>query len=344
MRSQITRIVFVVVIGALGYFAYTTFYHRNIIRISPPESPPKFSVSYLFYFPPSSSLPFIPSEFMGGDSVKQEIASDIRGIRDMGFDGIKLVFHFGASNDLENWVAKKAAKEGLYPIGLLAGHGKRSKDRAFTEEEMQEWEEFVREQVKENKEIVYFWEVWNEPDVEFFRYGTPEEYLELLKRTHPIIEKENPRAKVVVTLDVPAHDQEIREFSERCLSLGAGDYFDILSFHPYAPGPYIVEDVFRSSLEAEKKLQARYGHRWPLWISEIGQPASQVSEEKQAALAEMVFKEAYRNNIPVVWLHYSDERIFSLYPDNSSGWGLLRQDGTPKPAYEKVRAFLRGAK
>ena len=86
---------------------------------------------------------------------------------------------------------------------------------------------------------------------------------------------------------------------------------------------------------------SKYNNRWPLWISEVGQPASEVGEEQQARLAEIAFQEAVDANIPIAWLYYSDGRIpKDLIIGDGSGWGLIRYDNTPRPAYEAITNFM----
>ena len=120
---------------------------------------------------------------MAASDLGKAIKKDLQDIKAAGFEGIKLSFHFKANNYISDRIALKAAEVGLYPIGILLGHSVKPKDRAFTEKEMTQWEAFVGDEVKKNKNYIYFWEVWNEPAMTElrFRYGTPAEYLELLK-------------------------------------------------------------------------------------------------------------------------------------------------------------------
>jgi len=342
MKNRVYLILSVfVLVGAAGYY-YEFIYLASFVRLSPPASPPFFSVYYVYTIQPTSPLTVdFGSENVLITGVGEKMDDDLRNIRQMGFDGVKLSFHFRGNNYFSERVAQKAAKANLYPIGILMGHGVKPKERAFTEDELREWESFVRNEVRATKDVIYFWEVWNEPDIDMFRYGTPEEFLTLLNRTYMVIKEENPQARVIVTLD--AFDRQPREFSEGLLSLGGGDYFDILSFHPYAANPYIREDVFNMSITKEKEMLVKYGSRWPLWMTEIGQPTSEVSEERQAELAELVFRTAYSERIPVVWLQYSDQRDPYKIGDGT-GWGLLDTDGNPKPAYEKVKTVIEESK
>jgi hypothetical protein len=161
----------------------------------------------------------------------------------------------------------------------------------------------------------------------------------LLKITNPIIKTENPQAKIIVTLDET--DQEAADFTHQALDLGAGDYFDILSFHPYSGVPYIDPVIFLQKITQQKLLAQKYGNRWPLWITEIGQPVSQVGEDKQAELAKLVFETAKKENIPVTWLGYTDQRL-SAGTDigGATGWGILDENGQPRKCYEVIKNIL----
>ncbi len=167
-----------------------------------------------------------------------------------------------------------------------------------------------------------------------FRYGTPAEYLELLRRTAAIIKEENPAAKIIVTADYT--DTQAEAFTDGFLDLGGADYLDYLSFHPYnAIDPNGRYDL-AETITQEKILSQKY-HK-PLMISEIGQPDQGIGEELQARVAETLFKVAHEQAFPIVWFHYSDK--LSGVIDGKSGWGLMRKDSTPKPAYERLKQYI----
>ena len=282
-------IALLVLFGLCGIIYFKIIPILNV-KISPPERMPFFSVKYCNY---TSNL--ILQNF-STNSDSKTIEQDMKDIKKIGFNGIKVDFVYGFNNGQPSLIADMAAKQGLYTIGALVGHVGKEFNKPFDEKEMNKWEEFVRANVKRNKNVIYFWEVWNEPDINLFQYGSPEEFLDLLKRTSQIIKEENEKAKIIVTLDESIVDRGARAFTDKLLSLGGGDYFDIMSFHPYGVNPYIQEEIVKKSIEEQKKLLEKYKNKWTLCISEIGQPVSQVGESKQAELAEMVFKEAYINN------------------------------------------------
>jgi len=297
---------------------------RPRVRLDPPVNLPEFGVSYIY-----STTDYL--KFL--DDAKK----DLEEIKDSNFSDIKITFHFDQNNTTSSILAEEAAKVGIYPVGQLVGYSYKPLARAFNSDEMTYWLGFTKSIVKENKNIIYFWEIWNEPDIAKFRYGTHQEYFELLKQTYLVIKKENSNAKVIFAIGCV--DSNGVDFLNKVLELGGGDYFDILGFHPYAGNPYIREDVFISSIEEIKEIQNSNNNKWPLWITEIGIPTSEVSEQEQADLGAMVFQKAREENIPVIWFYYSDKQA----PGNTleSGWGLVREDGTKKPLFKALTEIIK---
>ena len=346
MKKPLKIILFIVVFFILlitGYYLYQFFITPKLTKLNKPTFPyPRQSVVYKFFIRATtgSMTVIFGDKNMPAPQLTTEIEKDLQNIKLAGFDGIKLDYYFGTNTYLVNRVALHAAQQGLYPIGVLHGENSKPKARPFTTEEMANWQKFVAEEVENNKNIIYFWEIWNEPSIELFKYGSPEEFVQLLKATYPVIKKANPNAKVIVTLSAEGRDNT--GFEDKVLALGGGDYFDILSFHPYGANPYLQEDLIKEAIAREKSLVAKYNNRWPLVISEIGQPVSEVSEEEQARLAKFLYTEADKNNLPITWYYWSDERLSKDYEGSGGGanWGLIRHDGTKRPVFDVIKEFL----
>jgi len=161
--------------------------------------------------------------------------------------------------------------------------------------------------------------------------------LEFLKRTYQVIKRENSQAKVVIAMG--SGYQESFDYLKELLSLGAGEYFDILGFHPIAGRPYFIQEpIIKDSIKRMKEIQSEYRNRWPLWITEIGHPSyDEIDEEKQAKIAEMLLKTVKENQVPVVWFHFSDE----IPASEILGWGLVRENNEPKPILEVFKNFMK---
>jgi hypothetical protein len=337
MIKKFLFILITLVLGVIVYLGYQLFIVPQIVKLPVPEKIPFFNVDYLFSVQSTSPASFaFGSEQVAASDLGNAIKKDMQDIKATGFDGVKLSFNFKGNNYFSGRIALKAAQEGLYPIGILTGHSVKPKDRAFTEKEMAEWEAFVKDEVSKSKNYIYFWEIWNEPAMTElrFRYGTPAEYLELLKRTQKIVKEENPSAKIIVTADYT--DTQAEAFTNEFLRLGAANYFDYLSFHPYNALDPKARFNLTETIAQEKELEKRYNK--PLLISEIGTPDSDSSETQQAEVVLALFQKAYENKIPIVWFHWSDRRLPLI--DGKTGWGLVREDNTFKPSYEKIKDFI----
>lgn len=325
------RTVLLATLLVAGYWTFKHFIPTPEVSLPPIKTPPAFSVDYLYSS--SSTLGFLVDS-------SQEIDKNISEIKNAGFGGVKIIFNLNQPDNAQSVMIAKAAAKGVYPLGQLNGHNAKPPSRAFTEDELKNWEKFTRETVRKYKNTVYFWEVWNEPGMTElrFRYGTPEEYFLLLKRTYAIIKEENPLAQVILTTDMG--DQSASAFTDGLMALSPEPYFDILSLHPYGDNDNEINEAnFTKKIADERTMMERYHIDKPLMISEIGEPSERIGEDEQARRAEFAFKTAYEQNIPIVWFHFSDKFAPSI--DGRTGWGLMRPDGSPKPAYERLKAFIK---
>jgi hypothetical protein len=197
------------------------------------------------------------------------------------------------------------------------------------------------------------WEVWNEPNhPDFFKASDQAgAYARLLKAAYPAVKAAHPRATVIGG----SLSQSDYAFTQKLYTLGIKGYFDAFSVHPYS------DDV--SPLDARSTIDPRYsfvrgvpkirevmqrnGDGRPIWLTESGWSTSTqrtpdhwrngVSEATQAAFmrqqAEQIARWSYvKVNI---WFNLLDAG--SDRADKYSNCGLLRVNGTAKPAYAAFR-------
>jgi len=94
---------------------------------------------------------------------------------------------------------------------------------------LSDWAAFVARLVDHFRQRIKYWEVWNEPNV-FSRWkGTVEDYYRLQKATFTAARGVDPNSKILLG----AFSQSGFVYLDRLLGLGAKDYFDVLSCHPY---------------------------------------------------------------------------------------------------------------
>lgn len=138
-------------------------------------------------------------------------------------------------------------------------------------EHLDVWSRYVRELVKHFGKRLPVLEIWNEPNIKSFWRFEPNasKYVLVLKSAYETVKSVDPSIRVSFA-GVAGWDYE---YIEEALKLGAANYFDILSIHPYCY-PYAPEGTsYDKCLDEDKKLLAKYGAAGKrIWITELGWP------------------------------------------------------------------------
>ncbi len=223
---------------------------------------------------------------------------------------------------------------------------------------------FAKAAVKRYRPLgVRTWEVWNEPNLNFFWPSpNPRRYAYLLKATFRAIRSVDPRATVLLgglaALENRPPSIGPRQFLANVCKAGGCATMSGVSYHPYT-FPYLASR--RSSGSAWSKInQTRWSLRYVLdrfkfrhkriFVTEYGAPtrgvgvagdgalgallgtATYVTQAWQAVMAADVVAQADRNPDvnALFWYTNQDLPILDL---RESSFGLRNLDGTPKPAW-----------
>ncbi len=205
--------------------------------------------------------------------------------------------------------------------------------------DIRDWEAYVTATVSRYRDRVRYWQVWNEPDLVGFWAGTAHQYAELLAVAYQAIKRVDPDAGVVFGgLSVGGAPSRVNErFFEEVLAdpqYPGARYFDIADFHQYGP----ASEAERRYAYVRSTL-GRFGiSDRPVWVTEVGHPSDLDGESEQA--------EYLRAMVPFL-LNLGVGRVFwfDLYDDRTAGsrfwhYGLVRADGTPKPALDAYRQVI----
>jgi hypothetical protein len=202
------------------------------------------------------------------------------------------------------------------------------------------------------------WQVWNEPDVPAFWPTGPDPaaYTELLRQTSVAIKRVEPTAQVVAA-GLSTQELTSGRFLAGMYAAGAGGLFDILSIHPYAPD---VHTLLQQTWTARQQMDARGDADKELWITEFGwatagtpDPIYSADESCQAALVAATMRElqVQREALRLrgaAYFMWNDRASDVEFPDSwAYHTGLVRTDGSPKPAFyayhDAAAAITRGA-
>lgn len=129
------------------------------------------------------------------------------------------------------------------------------------------WHRFLAALVRRYQEHVKVWEVWNEPNIDWFWKPKPDAklYGRMVKEVAAVIRSVDPQAVVLAgsTANVPL--DYLRGLAES----DGKNSFDAVSIHPYAALP----DETDAAVRQVRKLLADHGRPTALWQSECGFPS-----------------------------------------------------------------------
>ncbi|MBI2301269.1 MAG: hypothetical protein HYU66_20365, partial [Armatimonadetes bacterium] len=180
---------------------------------------------------------------------------------------------------------------------------------------------------------VWYWEVWNEPNIEFFR-GDIATYADLVKAAAAGVRRGNPAARVVLG-GVAGVD---RPFLDRCYQHGVRDFVDVVACHPYQWGNQFNDGWFFDKLTGLRTLLKGWGDGdRPVWLNELGWSSGGVTEEEQARLLVQAFVSGIaRRDLGIQRMFWFCVKDWG-HPD----YGLYADDSHKKPAWHGYRNMVR---
>ncbi len=193
----------------------------------------------------------------------------------------------------------------------------------------------VNRLVRDLCDKVRYFEVWNEPNIGFFR-GHPWDYAAVLKAAYLGAKEADPRFGVLIgsAAGTPGG------FFEGAYDNGAGDYFDIYNQHSYGS----PEALFQFLADVREQLGRHGLGAKPMWITEMGlrgYPDARGDfapiERDQASYLVRAYACALANGVAKFHYFYLKE----YFEGSSSLWGILRDDLTPKPAFVALADLIR---
>ena len=239
-------------------------------------------------------------------------------------------------------VVATAKRHGIAVYGLLAYWSGWTKP--YTPEGMEDYCRYAAACVRRYRDDIRHWEVWNEPNI-FFWKGPRDMYADLLKRAYAAIKEANPQAQVL-GISTAGIDTK---FIERTMALGAP--FDILTIHPYRRS--LDDERFVEDLKKAADLVRRPdGTAREVWITEmgwathvahnaIGKGFQVTSQRDQAQLVARAYLDAVASGAApnISWYDFrNDGRDPFNFEHNM---GIVTRDFEPKPAYRAFATMTR---
>lgn len=187
------------------------------------------------------------------------------------------------------------------------------------------WATYVRATVAHYAGKVAYWEVWNEPDLQFFWPHSPEEYARLLKVASKVIRATDPHARVILAgmvVDNFGFLSRVLDAAVRDKAAGSLP-FDIAAWHAYGPAAALYANV----VHLRGVLQSRRLNV-PIWVTEAGFPASDPNgEPRQAAYVVQGIAYAFAAGARKVLIYRESD------DPTPKSWGLLTAAGMYRLGY-----------
>jgi hypothetical protein len=223
---------------------------------------------------------------------------------------------------------------------------------------------------------VQAYEIWNEENkTRFWPSGPdPAAYAGLLRAAYPAVKAADPSALVLFG----GLNKNDYHFVQAAYAAGVKGYFDVMAVHPYtcntpthfywvagdteswigegdsAPPPGYDARIsmypFLGYREVHRSMLAA-GDDKPIWFTEFGWSTSAPStgcvydEATQAQYLTAALNLASQDSYVQValWYRLREDYWHDPSTDWDSGFGLMHQDFTPKPAYYAFRDYATGA-
>ncbi len=193
--------------------------------------------------------------------------------------------------------------------------------------DIKDFGDFIQTVVERYGKKLYYWEIWNEPDAQFWR-GSARDYCKLLEETRSAFKISDPTARLVLG----GVSSEGIPFLEKLSLLNALDLVDVVGIHLYAKEPDEITKKFEKFLDVIN----RSGITKPIWITEIGQPTSPQykSEDRQAEFLRESLLNLFSNTRveKIFWYELKDSGMVLFWREHN--FGLVKFDLTPKASYQ----------
>ena len=222
------------------------------------------------------------------------------------------------------------------------------------------WATFVRTIVRRYAGRIDHWIIWNEPDIAPGEYGVQwdgsvADFVQLTKVAYLVAKQENPNAVIHFAGLTYWHDAVNKRplYLQRYLDEARRDpdaaanhyYFDAISLHIYftTDSVYDITTIFADLLR-------RNGLSPAIWINETNAPPFDdplnpwtipdwtVTLDQQAGFIVQAFAQGLAAGAQRIAVYKLLD--FPAYPPGYEPYGLVRSDGTRRPAFEALRTVI----
>jgi hypothetical protein len=206
---------------------------------------------------------------------------------------------------------------------------------------------------------MHYWEIWNEPNN--FNFWAPKTdcsaYTTLLKAVYPAVKRADPNSIIITGGLSPQATNDVSiapvDFLSCVYKDGGKRYFDAVGDHPYSYPNFPSNDgtgawnqMAITTPSLRSIMVANGDSNKKIWLTEYGTPTNgpdphwYVSETQQATMAAdaLALYKTYSWAGPLFWYTFVDGGTTT--DTNENFFGLVRTDGSTKPAYQTLKALI----
>lgn len=211
-----------------------------------------------------------------------------------------------------------------------------------TEDGRQAYARFVKALVSRYKGKHILWELWNEPNIGFWKpKPNVKDYMDWCKAVVPAIRDADPEACVIA----PATSGIAIGFLEECFRRGLLELVDGVSVHPYrriAPETALreyrrLDRIIRRYTPLSEKGEPR--RRIPILSGEWGYSTTWISDELQGKYLPRQWLANMAAGVPIsIWYDWHDDGKDPKEKEHN--FGTVTWDYKPKPAYVAMKTLI----
>ena len=203
------------------------------------------------------------------------------------------------------------------------------------------WRNFVRAMANRYNDKARYWEIWNEPDIGFFK-GTVPQYLEMQRIAYEEIKKADPKQIVLSGGFTSSGHREVKKgMVEGALREGN---FDVLAYHQHGPFDKFQNEIDGYVLPLMKQTGRE---KMPLYFTETAMDTRYGERHQAETLVKKLTFAWSRGAIGYTWFNMHDFSRGTSPTQPGQTYGLYTKNGNPKavyPTYNTLIGVLRGKK
>jgi polysaccharide biosynthesis protein PslG len=192
-------------------------------------------------------------------------------------------------------------------------------------------------------------ESWNEPNLWAFWRPQPDPAAaaRLTAWVNAGVDSVNPNMPVLLgglspllpSKLEPPKEVAYADFLHRAYAAVGPGHWDAVAMHPFPAfqqSTHYLEDITKHLNRVRRTVARAGGGRPPIWVTEVGLSTAGLrpytAAQQAKGLVRILRGLAARGDVPAVIVHRVIDQPKSL-KTAESGWGIVRHNGNPKPAY-----------